>query len=197
MFIDTTEFNPRPWAKREDGFVTVGRIERSKCIDELIRIVERVRERDHDIHIHIIGPMVGEEYHAEIAEMAADRDYIDFEGEVPRDDLIKRLCTHKYGIHGKKFEHFGMAVVELAAVGTVTFVPASGGLHAIVDDNEAQLFESPEDAIEKISAMASDPTKQRRCRMTISEVERRFGRERFRKPFREIIGETLLSDNNR
>ncbi|WP_227380846.1 glycosyltransferase family 4 protein [Haladaptatus halobius] len=189
--IDTSEFDPRPWDEREDGFVTIGRIERSKRIDELIRIVDGVRARGHDIHFHIIGPTVDEEYRTEVAEMAADRDYIYLEGEIPRSDLVERICAHKYGIHGKEFEHFGMAVAELAAGGTVTFVPDSGGQHAIVDDNDSQLFGSSEDAVEKISAVASTPSKQRDCQMTTSEIERRFGRDRFRQQFRAVVDKTL------
>lgn len=189
--IDTSEFDPVPWDDRENGFVTVGRIERSKRIDEQIRIVERVRERGHGIHFHVIGPTVDEEYRAELEEMAAGREYIHLEGEIPRSELVERICTHKYGIHGKEFEHFGMAVAELVAGGTVTFVPNSGGQHAIVNGNEAQLYESTEDAVEKIAAVASDPAKQQGYRMRTEQIERRFGRQRFRKQFHAVVDEAL------
>lgn len=189
--IDTSEFDPVPWGERENGFVTVGRIERSKRIDEQIRIVDGVREWGHDVHFHVIGPTVDEEYRAELEEMAAEREYIHLEGELPRSELVERICTHKYGIHGKEFEHFGMAVAELAAGGTVTFVPDSGGQHAIVNGNEGQLYESTRDAVEKIAAVASNSTKQQEYRMTTEEIERRFGRRRFQEQFRAVVDETF------
>ena len=189
--VDTSEFDPRPWDQRENGLVTVGRIERSKRIDELIRIVDGVRERGHDVHFHVLGPTVDEEYRSELEEMVADRDYVYLEGEVSRSELVRRICTHKYGIHGKEFEHFGMAVAELAAGGTVTFAPNSGGQHVILDDNETQLYDSAADAVEKVSAVASDAAKQRTCRTTTAEIERRFGCERFRERFQSVVEEAL------
>ena len=189
--VDTSEFDPRPWDEREDGFVTVGRIERSKRIAELIRIVDGVRERGHDVHFHVIGPTVDEEYRREVDALAADRDYVEIEGEVPRADLVERICTHKYGIHGKEFEHFGMAVAELAAGGTVPFAPETGGQHAIVDDDERLLYGSPADAVEKAAAVVSDPSLAADLRTGPGEIERRFGRDRFKREIRDVIGEAL------
>jgi len=191
--IDTREFEDRPWSEREDGIVTVGRIERSKRIKELIRITEGVRERGHDTHLHVIGPTVDEEYRAEVQALAADREYVEVEGEVPREELVERICEHRYGIHGKEYEHFGMAVAELAAGGTIPFVPNNGGQHAIVDDREELLYESVDDAEEKIARVMADPDRQRDLRepMGPTEIRRRFGRERFQREVRRIVAEAL------
>ena len=189
--IDTAEFDPRPWEEREDGFVTVGRIERSKRIAEMIEVVDGLRDRGHDVHFHVIGPTVDEEYRREVEALATDREYVELEGEVSRSALVERICTHKYGIHGKKFEHFGMAVAELAAGGAVTFVPETGGQHAIVRDNEHLLYESPADAVEKTDAVLSDSSLARDLRMRTAEVERRFGRDRFQERVSSVVAETL------
>lgn len=61
--IDPAEFDARNWADREPGFVTIGRIERSKRITEMIGIIDRLRERSHATHLHIFGPVVDENYH--------------------------------------------------------------------------------------------------------------------------------------
>ena len=189
--IDTAEFDPLPWDEREDGFVTVGRIERSKRIAEMIEIVGAARERGHDLHFHVIGPTVDEEYYNEVEALAADREYVELEGELPRDELVERICSHKYGIHGKEFEHFGMAVAELAAGGAVPFVPETGGQHAIVRDDDRLLYGSSADAVEKIDAVASDESLARELRMETAEVERRFGRDRFQSRIRSVVAEAI------
>ncbi|WP_408957601.1 glycosyltransferase family 4 protein [Natrinema sp. 74] len=191
--VDTSEFEPRPWDDREDGIVTIGRIERSKRICELIEITDGVRERGRDIHLHVVGPTVDEEYRREVKAMAADRDYVFLEGEVPRSRLVELACSHRYGIHGKQYEHFGMAVAELVAAGAVTFVPETGGQHAVVRDRPELLYGSLEEAIESISRVMDEPALQRDLRMSTTEIRRRFGRRRFKQQFRSIVDEVLAS----
>ena len=189
--IDTGEFTDREWDARDPGFVTVGRIERSKRIHELIEIIDGVREWGHDTHLHVIGPTVDEEYYEEVESMARSREYIDLEGEIPRSELVERICSHRYGIHGKEYEHFGMAVAELAAGGTIPFVPANGGQHTIVRDREELLYESPEDAVEKIDHVLNDPALQEDLCIETDEIKRRFGRNRFKAEIRTIVKEAI------
>lgn len=189
--IDTTEFVNRPWSEREFGFVTIGRIERSKRISELIEIIDRLRERGHDLHLHVVGPTVDGTYQREVDALAASREHVRLEGEVSRSRLVELACTHRYGIHGKEYEHFGMAVAELAAGGTIPFVPATGGQHAIVDDREELLYESVDDAVEKIDSVLSDPALQRTLRMGSRTIRRRFGRERFKETVRSVVAGAL------
>ncbi|WP_440008084.1 glycosyltransferase [Halomicrococcus sp. SG-WS-1] len=169
----------------------LGRIERSKRVVEMIEMVDGVRERGHDTHLHVIGPTVDEEYRREVEALASDREYVYLEGELPREELVDRVCSHRYGLHAKEFEHFGMAVAELAAGGAVPFVPNDGGQHAIVDDREELLYESPADAVEKMDRVLSNPDLQRDLRKRPEEIRRRFGPERFREEFRAAVDESL------
>jgi glycosyltransferase involved in cell wall biosynthesis len=189
--VNADEFEPRPWRDREQGFVTVGRVERSKRVAELVRVVDGVRDRGHDVHLHVIGPTADDEYRAELDDLAADRPHVTLEGELPREELVDLVCTHRYGIHGKRFEHFGMAVAELAAGGAVPFVPASGGQCAVVRGREEQCYESVEDAVEKIDRVLDDPALQRDLRMGPGEIQRRFGRDRFKAEMRSAVADAL------
>ena len=189
--VDTSEFVDRPWGEREPGFVTVGRIERSKRIHELIGIVDAVRERGYDTHLHVIGPTVDTDYYDEITRMADRRPYVYIEGELPRAELVDRICTHRYGIHGKRHEHFGMAVAELAAGGAIPFVPATGGPSVIVDDRPELQYGSPEDAAEKITRVLSQPTLRATLRPDPETIRRRFGRERFQKRIATAVDAAL------
>ncbi|MDS0474560.1 glycosyltransferase [Natrinema sp. 1APR25-10V2] len=131
--VDTEGFDPRPWDEREDGFVTVGRLARYKNVAETIRIVDGVRERGHDVHHHVVGPSYDPEYRRELEAMADARDYVTLEGELPREELVDLLCTHRYGLHGKRNEHFGMAVAKFVAAGAIPVIPDNGGQRDIVD----------------------------------------------------------------
>jgi glycosyltransferase involved in cell wall biosynthesis len=189
--IDTSEFTDVPWDDRENGFVTVGRVERSKHTAEMIEIVDGVRERGHDVHLHVVGPTYDEEYRAVLDEMAASRSYVEFEGEVSRSELVRLICTHRYGLHGKEHEHFGMAVAEIAAGSAIPFVPSSGGQSAIVRDDDRQLYDSTDEAVEKIDRVLSNPALQRELQMARDEIERRFGRDRFRERIRAAAADAL------
>lgn len=189
--VDTTPFDPLPWDEREAGFVTVGRIERSKRIHELIEIVDGVRDRGHDVHLHVIGPTVDEEYRRELDRLARDRPHVELEGEIPRSELIERICSHRYGIHGKEYEHFGMAVAELAAGGTIPFVPDAGGQRAVVEDREALTYASVQDAIETIDGVLSAPETHDDLQFDRDEIRRRFGRRRFEERIRAVVSEAL------
>ena len=189
--IDTAPFERRSWAEREPGFVTVGRIERSKRITELIEIIDGLRQRGHETHLHVIGPTVDEEYYEDVAAMSAEREYIELEGEVPREELVDRICTHRYGIHGKEYEHFGMSVAELAAGGCVTFVPASGGQREIVGDRPELRYESVDDAIEQADAVLSRDEQPSDLRLDRGEIRRRFGRNRFKQEIRSLVADEV------
>ena len=189
--VDTTEFVERRWTARENGFVVVGRVERSKRLTGIVEVIDGVRARGHDTHLHVIGPTYDEAYRSELDAMAADREYVHVEGELPRKELIEMICSHRYGIHGKAYEHFGMSVAELVAGGAIPFVPASGGQCAIVHDDERLTYRSIPDAVDKIDRVLGDRSLQRQLRFGRAEVERRFGRERFRDRVAAAAAEAL------
>ncbi|WP_232685654.1 glycosyltransferase family 4 protein [Halobacterium zhouii] len=189
--VDTAAFREVPWDQREPGFVALNRIERSKRILELIRIVDGVRNRGHGVHLHVVGPTIDEEYRTEVDALADERDYITIEGEVSRDRLVELVSTHRYGIHGKEHEHFGMSVAELAAGGTIPFIPSAGGQRVIVNGHEELLYDSVDDAVTKIDRVLSDPALESDLRISRDAIERRFGRDRFHREIRNIVSERL------
>jgi glycosyltransferase involved in cell wall biosynthesis len=189
--VDTRGFDDRSWEEREPGFVTIGRIERSKRIRELVEIVDGVREQGVGTHLHIVGPTVDSEYSEEIATMADRRPYVELEGELPRSTLVERVCSHRYGIHGKRHEHFGMAVAELRAGGAIPFVPDTGGPSVIVGDRPEVQFGSPEEAVGKITEVLSRPALQADLRSDPETIRRRFGRERFKKRIASLVDAAL------
>lgn len=189
--VDTEPFDSPRWSDREEGFVTVGRLARYKNVDDVIRIIDGVRDRGHDVHLHVVGPSYDETYRAELDAMAEERSYVELEGEVARDELVELICTHRYGIHGKRHEHFGMAVAEMAAAGALPFVPANGGQRDIVDGRASLLYHTVEDAIETVDRVLSSPDRQCDLRPDPDDIKERFGRDRFRDQVRTVVREEL------
>ena len=188
--VDTRGFEPRPWAERERGFVSVGRLARYKNVETVIRIVDGVRAAGHDVHLHLIGPSYDDEYRRELEAMAAERDYVELDGEMSRPALVEMLCSHRYAIHGKRHEHFGMAVAEFVAAGALPFVPDDGGQREIVDDPGLR-YRTPAEAVEKIDDALSAADGGASLRNDPGVVAERFGRQRFREEIREIVAAEL------
>ena len=49
------EFPELSFGKRENGFVYLGRLMPEKRMDVVIEVLRRVRQRGHDVHLHILG----------------------------------------------------------------------------------------------------------------------------------------------
>lgn len=186
----STNFDPRSWDERETGFVCVGRITPEKNVDRNIEIIDRLRARGHDVHLHVIGPVDSQSYAQRIEQLVDERPFVSLEGRLSREQLIEFICTHKYGIHGMEFEHFGIAVAELVAGGTIPFVPNSGGQKEIVG-SESLTYESVPDAVEKGDAVLSDTARQRSVRASLATVEQQFEPDRFKDEIHGIVTEVL------
>lgn len=195
--VYTVDFDPEPWSCRENGFVTIGRISKEKNILRNIEIVAELTDRGHDVHYHVLGPIsdgrvsFSESYQDRVRSRAAEHDFVHLEGEVSRERLVEIVSTHRYGLHGMDHEHFGIAVAELVAGGTIPFVPRGGGQVEIVDGCEDVLYDSVDDAVDKIDTVLSDEGRQRDIRERLPDVEQRFGRDRFQRTIRRVTDEVL------
>ena len=162
------------WEKRENGLVAVGRLAPDKRLLEAIAVVDAVRDRGYDLHLHVVGaaPRAYRRYAERVAAAAGERSYVSLERDVPRDRLEQLLRTHKYGLSMKEDEHFGMVVAEYVAAGMVAFAPASGGQRDVLRRREDRLFDSFDEAVSLVTrAMAADEPPEL--------PPDRFARERF------------------
>lgn len=178
--VAVNQFHKVPWEERESGFVSIGRIEPSKNILENIEILLEIRQLGHEVHYHIVGPSGDKTYYERVKEESQKYDYIHLEGEVSREELIDLICTHRYGIHGKNQEHFGMAVAEMVAGGMIPFVPDDGGQCDVVGSCAELIYSSPEEAVEKIHSLLLRPENAKQIRHRIINQEK-FSRDKFKQ----------------
>lgn len=184
--IDVDEFSPIPWAEREPGFVSVGRLEPHKNVLKMIEIVDGLRSRGHDTHLHVVGAHNDDEYGDRVVAAVADRSHVSYEGSLERDQLIDLLTTHQYGLHGRRYEHFGVVVAEMVAAGMVPLVPNSGGQVEIVSSNDAVTYDSRSDAIEKADRLLSGAVDHESVRRSFVDPSE-FSVERFRKSITDVV----------
>lgn len=178
------------WAERSPHFLAVGRISPEKDYERIMRILTRVRADTPDLRLTIVGTWDrhGERYFRSLqAQARALGNWIQFRQDVSRADLRGLMGSHRYGIHGMREEHFGMAPAELARAGVIVWVPRGGGQMEIVGHEPALMYESEADAAQKISAVFADSELQERLRAGLSTQAERFSTDRFVREVREIV----------
>jgi len=167
------------WKRREDGFVYIGRISPEKRIEELVHILDRVRNKGMNIHFHIYGKLGNNYYARKIQQLCEKkRDWIFLEGVVMGDQKIRALSQHKYGISGRRAEPFGISVAEMIKAGCITWVPDAGGQVEIVNTTELT-YNDVEEAVHKIELILGSSALQLKLRKHLIIQSKRFSVEKF------------------
>jgi len=186
------EFPDIPWKEKRSGFVAVGRLVPEKKFDQIMNIIKRVRERGHDIHLHIIGEGSITSYKKKLHSIArANSSWCLLEGPKYGKDKKRFLSEHKYGISACKNEAFGIAVAELVKAGCIAWVPDGGGQREVVN-HEALVYKNIDDAIEKISDVLKNEKEQFVLRKHLKNNSKKFSTEIFKKKTREIVSDFFL-----
>lgn len=182
--------DPRPWEDRQNGFLAVGRISPEKEYERLIHILSRIRAVGHDVTLTIVGTWDRQVrgYVDRLQQLArAAGPWVRLRQNVSRAELQHLMASHRYGIHGMREEHFGMAPAEMAASGMIVWVPAGGGQMEIVGDEPALLYTSNEEAIAQIARTLSQAAEQDRLRGYLSARAKLLDTHRFVAEIREIV----------
>jgi glycosyltransferase involved in cell wall biosynthesis len=182
---------PLPFSQRENGFLCVGRLVPEKRFDAVIRILARVREQGGDVHLHLALSAPDPEYRRVIEKLAAAHgSWVQLEWDLSRADLLALIGAHKYGIHAREGEHFGLAPAEIAASGAIVFVHDSGGQVEIASDPRLR-YSSESDAATKILAVVNDASGQAELRALLLERSLDFSAERFMAEMRGVVKKCL------
>jgi glycosyltransferase involved in cell wall biosynthesis len=184
--------DPQPgltWNNRHAGFLAIGRISPEKEYERIMNILARVRQRFPELTLTIVGTW--DRYSRRYWEWLrgeAQRlgPWIEFKQNITRDAVRQLMAAHRYGIHGMREEHFGMAPAELARAGCIVWVPRGGGQMEIVSHEPALMYDSDDDAVSKIVRTLTEDLEQSRLRAVMSAAER-FSTAHFVSHVREIV----------
>lgn len=195
--IDVSRFESstckNSWENRDYDFISVGRISREKNLIRNIEILDDVRRRGHNLNYRIVGPRGNKKYYEELKKEVMKHDFVTLDGRVSRNELVSFLQNSKYGIHGKKNEHFGIAVGEMVAAGVIPFVPNSGGQQELVGGLDSIIYKNKADCANKICRLCSSETLQTEVYNSLPDIQQEFGIDRFREQILEIISDKITA----
>jgi len=184
------DFLNTEWGLRKDSFVYVGIISPDKKIAEIISILSKVKGKGFNLTLRLIGRVRGEGsgYDKAFREMLdKHREWVIYEGALPRARMLEIISQCKYGIHAKK-EHFGISIAELAKAGCIPFIPNEGGHLEIVGEAKDFLaFSDEEDAVQKITAVLTNDSLQSSIREKLKQVTARFSISSFKESLLRIV----------
>lgn len=185
------KFTELPWDRRENGFVCVGRLVPEKRIERILDILEEVRSTHPDIHLHIIGTSSDLRYQAFLKDLCRRKGgWAIFEGGLFGDRKNRIIAGHKFGIHGRLNESFGIAPAEMAKAGCLVWVPNGGGQVEIVNDPRL-IYADHHDASTKITTVINDPGLQEDLRAHLRKQSEYFSPERFIQEVKGVVARAL------
>ena len=177
-----------PWNRRASAFVCVGRFQPDKRFELAIEILGAVRARGHAVRLAIVGSHKNAEYRAHVlALVRAHADWVTVHEDLSRDELMRLFAGHRYGIHAKEDEHYGMAVAEAVRAGAIVFVPRGGGQVEIVDNDDRLVWSTRDEAVAKIARVLEDPGLQESLRQRLALRREHLGADRFVREVRALV----------
>jgi glycosyltransferase involved in cell wall biosynthesis len=178
------DFPDIPWEEREDGFVVIGRLNPDKRSIWCLHVLEIVRRSFPAIKLHIIGstsPCPEETaYYGMLAPLVrANASWVTLHENISREEMQGLVARQRYGMHAMKDEHFGMAVAEMVLAGCIPFVHNSGGPPEIAGYDSRLIYDSAEEAAEKILRVIRSSAQQADIRAGLGPRRRLFRSETF------------------
>ena len=200
--IDSTTVHPPApgifpeiaWEERADGFVMMGRLSVLKRFDWCLKVLSAVRTRFPQIRMHLVGMSYLEagDYPVFLRGLAqANSSWVTLHEDLSRGELAELAARQRYGMHAFKNEHFGMAVAEMVRAGCIPFVHNSGGPPEIVGNDRRLIYESEEDAAQKIMRVLGDPAAQEDIRQRLALRKDFYSVETFVRAIRAEVRQAL------
>jgi glycosyltransferase involved in cell wall biosynthesis len=183
------DFPSIPYAKRDNGFVCLGRLSPEKCVHSVIAILQKVRERGHDVHLHILGGLDNPDYANQVRGLAERfREWVFLEGWTIGERKKELLAGHRFGINACPNEAFGIAVAEMVLAGCVVFVPNGGGQVEIIN-HPALIYADEADAVEKIDSLLTHEAEQEKLRDHLRRGSNSYSVKTFVETIRRVVAE--------
>ncbi len=169
------------------GFVCLGRVVPEKEIERMIRILAALREKGYPVTLKLIGNLDDSDYSRHLAQVLAPHaEWIEPVGFLELAEKQRILSEQTFAIHACRIEAFGIAVAEMASMGCVPLVPATGGAVEIVPQSELQ-YETDEEAASKLVDLIENPGKVESLRSELLSRVGQFGPEVFMRELREHV----------
>ena len=140
--VDKKIFSPDPSVKKENIFLSIGRIQEQKGQLQTLEFLNNFRKIKNDFKcIFIGGPSgkYGEEYLLELKRTVKDFNldkHVEFLDNLPQIEIIELLNKSKLLIHTSQFETFGLVAIEANTMGVPVLTINNGSLMEIIENNK-------------------------------------------------------------
>ena len=184
------------WEEKKKGFIAIGRLVPEKGFDKIIDILNKVRKKGYDIHLHIIGIKSDVSYYKKLKKIVGEiSDWCFLEGHIYGEEKKIVISGHKYGISGRKNEPFGIAVAEMVKAGLIVWVPDGGGQVEIVNHDDL-IYKTEEEAVAKIENVMKSADKQKTLLRHLKKQAEKFSTTTFMSEIKNTVKEFFMGEKN-
>ena len=140
--VDREIFSPDLSIKRENIFLSIGRIQEQKGQLQTLKFLNNFRKIVNDFRcIFIGGPSgkYGDEYLLELEQTVKDfnlETHVEFLDNLEQTKIIELLNKAKLLIHTSRFETFGLVAIEANTMGVPVLTINNGSLMEIIENNK-------------------------------------------------------------
>lgn len=140
--VDREIFSPDLSIKKENIFLSVGRIQEQKGQLQTLEFLNNFKEIENDFKCIFIGGPSGkygneylEELERTVEKLSLDT-HVEFVDNLPQTKIIKLLNKAKLLIHTSQFETFGLVAIEAQTMGVPVLSINNGSLMEIIENNK-------------------------------------------------------------
>ena len=140
--VDREIFSPDLSIKRENIFLSIGRIQEQKGQLQTLEFLNNFKKIENDFRcIFIGGPSgkYGDEYLMELKQTVKDfnlETHVEFLDNLEQTKIIELLNKAKLLIHTSRFETFGLVAIEANTMGVPVLTINNGSLMEIIENNK-------------------------------------------------------------
>lgn len=179
--VDSCKFSPSKEANDKFKILYVGRVDREKGIDLIIKAMSELKSRELDISADIVGGGIEEESLKNLAETLLVSDIVNFIGPVSNDKLNKYYNEASLFVFpSRRLEGQPMTVAESFCSGLPVIATRSGGLLEIIEDGVNGEFVKSEDFVDIVNKVQALFVNKKRL-TEMSKNARVSGLEKFSK----------------
>tara|TARA_B100000035_G_scaffold39853_1_gene30064 strand:- start:579 stop:1712 length:1134 start_codon:yes stop_codon:yes gene_type:complete len=139
--VDREVFSLNYSIKRENIFLSIGRIQPQKGQLEVLKFLNNYRKIESNFKCFFIGGpsgKSGDEYLEELKKSIEELDlgsHVEFLDNLPQSKITELLNRSKLLLHTSKFETFGLVAIEANSMGVPVLTTNRGSLVEIIEDN--------------------------------------------------------------
>ena len=140
--VDREIFSPDLSIKRENIFLSIGRIQEQKGQLQTLEFLNNFKKIENDFRcIFIGGPSgkYGDEYLLELEQAVKEfnlETHVEFLDNLEQTKIIELLNKAKLLIHTSRFETFGLVAIEANTMGVPVLTINNGSLMEIIENNK-------------------------------------------------------------